>query len=664
MVRYALHTYARFTINYFSRNVDNVLVGWRFGAHDLGFYKKAYDLFALSASQITAPLTNIAVAALSRSDPRSTEFRQHLLAALSITAFAGMGLSAVFLLVGKNLILLLLGPGWEPAGKIFVVFSPGIGAMFIYYAISWIHLSIGRPDRWLRWGLIEVSVTCVLFVVMLSWGSVGIAGAWSASFWILIVPGFWYAGRPIRLGIGPVVTAVWRYIAASSLALCICLSIVRALPVLIAPGISAILETSALFGIIYLASVVLLHGSYRPVLQFIALLKEMLSANTTVRHVPTLTVAATGGRGSLIPSTGPRSPLVSILIPAYNAQEWIGDTLRSALAQTWEPKEVIVVDDGSTDRTAEIARQFESDHVRVVTQKNQGASVARNHAFSLSRGDYIQWLDADDLLAPDKIARQMAVLNDSLDKRILLSSSWGRFMHRWHRADFKPTALWSDLSPRTWLLLKMKHNLYMQTATWLVSRELTEAAGPWDSRLLGDDDGEYFCRVLLGSKLVRFVPEAKVYYRTPIFSSLSYLGGSKPKFEAHWISMESHIRYLRFLQDDQDARSACLKYLQASFLYFYPEHSVVVHQMEELARELGGSLARPRLPWKYAWIKLVFGWRCAKRATVLLPKLKSSVKGQIEKAVFRIERSSVGAGEVAVECYEDPDGRFGERLSE
>src|SRR5271170_1948910 len=103
-------------------------------------------------------------------------------------------------------------------------------------------------------------------------------------------------------------------------------------------------------------------------------------------------------------------PLVSILIPAYNAEAWISDTLRSAIAQTWEQKEIIVVDDGSTDQTLAIARRFESDSVRVVPQKNQGAAAARNTALSLCHGDYIQWLDADDILAPDKIARQMAEL--------------------------------------------------------------------------------------------------------------------------------------------------------------------------------------------------------------------------------------------------------------
>ena len=99
-------------------------------------------------------------------------------------------------------------------------------------------------------------------------------------------------------------------------------------------------------------------------------------------------------------------PLVSILIPAYNSEKWIADSIRSAVAQTWQPKEIIVVDDGSKDQTLSIAKQFESDSVRVFSQKNQGAAAARNNAFSMSHGDYIQWLDADDLLAPDKIARQ------------------------------------------------------------------------------------------------------------------------------------------------------------------------------------------------------------------------------------------------------------------
>lgn len=330
-------------------------------------------------------------------------------------------------------------------------------------------------------------------------------------------------------------------------------------------------------------------------------------------------------------------PLVSILIPAFNAQEWIADTLRSALAQTWPRKEIIIVDDGSTDQTLAIARQFESDGVRVVTQENQGAAAARNRAFSLCQGDYVQWLDADDLLAPDKIARQMKAWDQCRSKRTLLSSAWGKFNYRYYKTVFVPTALWCDLSPTEWLLRKMEQNIFMQTATWLVSRELTEAAGPWNTELLGDDDGEYFCRVLLASHGVRFVPGAKVYYRASGPSSLSYVGRSDRKVEALWRSMRLHISYLRSLEDSARVRAACLKYLQRLLIYFYPERLDIVKQAEQLARDLEGQLEAPGLSWKYSWIKATFGWRLAKHARMFLPSVRSSLRRSWDKTLFRIE---------------------------
>jgi glycosyltransferase involved in cell wall biosynthesis len=99
-------------------------------------------------------------------------------------------------------------------------------------------------------------------------------------------------------------------------------------------------------------------------------------------------------------------PLVSILMPAYNAEETIYCSIRSALGQSWDRKEIIVVDDGSRDRTAEVAGRFGSK-IRLVSTENHGAAAARNRALELSSGDYIQWLDADDILAPDKIERQL-----------------------------------------------------------------------------------------------------------------------------------------------------------------------------------------------------------------------------------------------------------------
>jgi glycosyltransferase involved in cell wall biosynthesis len=330
-------------------------------------------------------------------------------------------------------------------------------------------------------------------------------------------------------------------------------------------------------------------------------------------------------------------PLVSILIPAYNAQEWIADTLQSAMAQTWDRKEIIVVDDGSTDRTLEIARQFESESVRVISQKNQGAAAARNKAFSLSHGDYVQWLDADDLLAPDKIAKQMEVLDAGGSPRTLLSSSWGSFMYRPYRAQFLPTALWSDLSAVEFLLRKLGQYLHMQTAVWLVSRELTEAAGPWDTQLSHDDDGEYFCRVLLASDGIRFVPDARVYYRSVGTMRLSYVGRSNRKLESLWRSMRLHIGYLRSLEGSERVRKACVKYLQNWLITFYPVRLDIVEQMQQTAEELGGQLEIPRLSWKYSWIKAIFGWGWAQRARLFLPSVKWSLLRFWDKTIFHLE---------------------------
>ena len=329
-------------------------------------------------------------------------------------------------------------------------------------------------------------------------------------------------------------------------------------------------------------------------------------------------------------------PLVSILIPAYNAEKWISDTLRSAIAQQWTEREIIVVDDGSKDQTLDVVQRFKADGVRVVTQRNQGAAATRNAAFALCHGDYIQWLDADDLLSPDKISRQMEVALQQESKRTLISCGWGGFLYRYSRAKFVPTPLWADLDRAEWLFRKMSQNLHMQTATWLVSRELTEAAGPWNTELLGDDDGEYFCRILLASNGVRFVPGARVYYRATGAGSLSHIGNSDRKRDAQWRSMQLHIKYLRSLEDTPRTRAASVAYMHNWLNFFYPERPDLIEQMQSTSRDLGGNLEMPRLSWKYSWIAAVFGKGLGRRAQILLPRLKWSVLRFCDKMLFRL----------------------------
>src|SRR5215472_6570030 len=331
--------------------------------------------------------------------------------------------------------------------------------------------------------------------------------------------------------------------------------------------------------------------------------------------------------------------LVSILITAYNAEDTIAYTLESAIAQTWQRKEIIMVDDGSTDRTAEVARRFKD--VKLVSIENCGLSGAQNIAFPLSQGDYIQYLDADDLLLPDKIQRQLAAMSDFDSRRILLSSPWAPFCYRIRPARFVRNSLWQDLSPVEWLLRKMRENIHMQNATWLVSRELAKTAGPWDTRLHFDQDGEYFCRVLLASEGTRFVPGTGIYYRANGSNSVSFIGNSDKKKDSLLLTMKLHIQYLRSLEDSEGVRKACLAYIQTWCRNFYPERPDLMQEAQQLAAMLGGRLEVPKLSWKYLWIQKLFGFAAAKRASHHWNHYKLSVMRFWDKALFRLEGGNI-----------------------
>ncbi|HEX8950170.1 MAG TPA: glycosyltransferase, partial [Dissulfurispiraceae bacterium] len=236
--------------------------------------------------------------------------------------------------------------------------------------------------------------------------------------------------------------------------------------------------------------------------------------------------------------------LVSILIPAYNAGKWIRQTIESALDQTWPRKEIIIVDDGSSDNTLSVAKRFESGSLKVIHQKNKGASAARNRALTYAQGDYIQWLDADDLLAPDKVSEQMGNGGGGRGSKVLLSASFGMFYACPQKAIFTSNSLWQDLTPLDYFLIKFAENAWLANSTWLVSRSLTELAGPWNEDLSLDDDGEYFCRVVAASEGIRFVEQAKTFYRQSGSSQLSR-GCTAKAYASLLLALTLCIRHLR-----------------------------------------------------------------------------------------------------------------------
>jgi O-antigen/teichoic acid export membrane protein len=286
--KFALNVYLHYAFWYFTRNTDNLLVGWRFGDQALGFYKKAYDLFVLPQTQLMAPMNAVVVSTLSRVNHDREQFQRYFLRAVSVLALLGMGVGADFALVGSDIIRFLLGPGWEESGRIFALFGPGIGVMLLYYTHGWIHLSIGRPERWFRWGVIEFVFTGSLFLLGLHWGAAGIALAWTVSYFVLMLPGFKYAGKPIALGIGPIFTTIWKFFGASVMAGLGTALIVRILPYFSAGSgargaLVRMVSVSLLFFSLYLAGVVALHRGLKPVSDTLNLLSELLPGRTAIR---------------------------------------------------------------------------------------------------------------------------------------------------------------------------------------------------------------------------------------------------------------------------------------------------------------------------------------------------------------------------------------------
>jgi glycosyltransferase involved in cell wall biosynthesis len=317
--------------------------------------------------------------------------------------------------------------------------------------------------------------------------------------------------------------------------------------------------------------------------------------------------------------------LVSILIPAYNAEKYIGQTIKSALDQTWPQKEIIIVDDGSTDSTFEIAKRFQSRNVKVITQNNTGACGARNMAFRLSQGNYIQWLDADDILAPEKISNQLKNGSNENTTKIVFTAAFGTFFYNTKRANFRENGLWQDLSPVDWIITKFEKNVWMNPTAWLISRRLTELGGAWDERLSGsgDDDGEYILRVVAASESVKFVSEAKCYYRIGNVGSLDWsMGASVDKLEALFLSLSLSISHLMKLEDSLRTRQACVKHLQTWLPLFHPERKTILEKIYLLAKSLGGELAEPKVKWKYYPIKMLFGISNAKKVQNNWRKLK------------------------------------------
>jgi glycosyltransferase involved in cell wall biosynthesis len=274
---------------------------------------------------------------------------------------------------------------------------------------------------------------------------------------------------------------------------------------------------------------------------------------------------------------------VSILIPLYNAEKYVGACIDSILNQSYPNIEIIIVDDGSTDNSLELVKTYTSEKVKIHTQANQGGCSARNKAFELSTGDYIVFFDADDLLYKDKISNQMALVAQFGDAYIY-SSQWIPFTGK-EPTTFPPkSVIDKDFdSPVDWLTTSWL-NRSGQTAIWLTPRKLIEKAGKWDETLKVNQDGDFFCRVLLTAKGVKFADEAYLFYRRDVATSIS----KKHIPERAKSMLQSYMNYEAILKiDNSYATKKALAYNYIKFIYIhYPKQSELINIAWERINQL------------------------------------------------------------------------------
>lgn len=272
---------------------------------------------------------------------------------------------------------------------------------------------------------------------------------------------------------------------------------------------------------------------------------------------------------------------VSIIIPLHNAESFIGEAVDSCLNQTYANIEVIVVENGSNDGSWNIISNYKDSRISRFQIEASSATVARNYGYKKSTGNYIMFLDSDDVLSLDKISNQMALFAE-LGNDVLISCAWGKFTNDISKTSFVLQKVWNDLLPVDWLVTSWAGGGMMQTACWLTPRGLIEKAGLWDETLKSNpnDDGEFFSRVILSAKKVHFCKKSKVYYRTEINNSLS----TKISEEAKYSLLHTFINYENNILTKENSNRVrlALAYNYLYFIYrFYPKPQVLISVAKE-----------------------------------------------------------------------------------
>lgn len=303
---------------------------------------------------------------------------------------------------------------------------------------------------------------------------------------------------------------------------------------------------------------------------------------------------------------------VSVLMPCYNAEAYVAEAVESVLNQTFTDLELIVVDDGSTDNSLSVLKIFQDPRLQIIEQDNHGQCHAANTAFKASQGQLIKFFDADDILSPEFLEKQVAaIVHDSSE---IAMGEWARFYgDDPSEAVFHNRPMYRDAKPQEWLTQEwMNARPMMQCALWLIPRNILERSGGWDESLSLINDFEFFARVLLCADRIKFTPGARLFYRSGIDGSLS---GHKSRraVESAFNSLVQGTGHLLAKSDAPDVRRACANVLRDFDYTYYPLHSDLRNLVQARVEQLGGSDLEPDGPPGFHHLRKFTGWRLARR---------------------------------------------------
>ena len=270
-----------------------------------------------------------------------------------------------------------------------------------------------------------------------------------------------------------------------------------------------------------------------------------------------------------------------------------------------------MVNDGSTDRSGEVLEKYRMKGVKVVTEKCGSASGARNRAFREAKGDYVKFFDADDILSPEMVQKQVERLGGRKDA--VAMSEWGRFYNndiRTYRPN--PQTVWKDMSGVDWLVEAIQDGQpMMQVGMFLIPRTLIDKAGPWNEKLTLTDDFEYFCRLFCITKQILFTSQASLHYRSGISGSLSAQKTQKAR-ESECNSILLGTGHILKHRKDSQANLSCANACQYLIYDLYPKYLDLRKKLKERVKECGQPTIKPSGGRYFHLLRKVVGWKLAR----------------------------------------------------